>query len=487
MSQAPETQAAETTAQARKPRRKRNRQRTSASRMTWTYIWLLAVIMVVTSFATIGLVGYHLIRSKRDDSILMMSTLKSATSTNEPDWQKWHNSTPANTRRAFVKVTMTDDAGEETYFSRGTQHFLKNDLDEWPLSSHVQYEPDQGLYYHSEATERRGTVTIHYQIWQSLNPMVNLLRLLVTTILGITLIGLVLGIWLIGLLARRLNQPLVQLTEAANSIVSAKDVTYHETLPVPDNPVEVHALSIEFNRLLNSLNRQVIRDHQFVSDASHELRTPLTAIRGHLSLIRRHGEAHPELVPQSLEVIDTESLRMQHLIESLLQLSRMDHATLALALFDVTRLMQGLVAAQPPAGQRVTFQGALGVIAYANADTVEQIVSALISNARKYSPEDSTIEVLLQESGQHVFITVTDTGEGVPEAEKKRIFDRFYRVDAARSKEVAGTGLGLAIANRMTALNHGQLTVSDNQPRGSRFTLTLPAGKPLSEKKSDNI
>ena len=166
---------------------------------------------------------------------------------------------------------------------------------------------------------------------------------------------------------------------------------------------------------------------------------------------------------------------MQHLIESLLQLSRMDQAELQRSNVDlVSVISKGVAQLQPQVSQTIRLQVPAHAEAYVNADSVDQILSALVMNAHKYSAADSVIDVVLLETGPRVTLMVSDNGVGIPDDEKPKVFDRFYRVDSSRSKKVAGTGLGLAIVQKIVELNDGDVTIADNKPRGTRFVVTLP-------------
>ncbi|WP_125711402.1 sensor histidine kinase [Lacticaseibacillus porcinae] len=447
----------------------------SATRISRAYAWLLTVLMLAVGLATVSVVGAHLVRNKQEDAAQLMTTLQNSFADNKPDWDYWRDTANVNMRTSFVRVIVKPKTKTARYYyTKHTQAFLKDNWDTWALWSHVQYQKKHGIYYHLAETKHYGTTKVTYELWLSLNNMIELFKLTLLVIVVMSVIGLLLGIWLIHIFARRLNQPLVDLTTAAETIVETKDATYHETLPVPAGPAEVQALGVEFNRLLASLNQQVIRDHQFVSDASHELRTPLAAIRGHVGLIRRHAKDHPEIVPESLATIEASSLAMQELIERLLSLSRMDHAHLAGDWFDLSKLANRVAAAYP-VGDHQPLQVITdnSVLAYAHRDSIEQVVVALLNNAEKYG-ENSQITIQVSRTADGAELSVSDQGPGVSDADKDKVFDRFYRVDASREKQIGGTGLGLAIAKRLIDLNHSELKVVDNHPTGARFVITLP-------------
>lgn len=456
---------------------KRKRQaRSSAGRISRTYVALLVTIMLSTALATVGAVGLHLVRSKHNEADQLVTVLKKSFTDYRPDWNYWRDTAPINVHSTFVRVSVTNAKGKRTYFySRNAQRFLRRNWNYLPLMRNIQYQPHRGIYYHTtDAVPYAHHYMVRYEVWLSLNNVTAMFKLILEVIFLITIIGIGIGIYFTVLLARRLNQPLVDLTAASQTITAGQKSAPVQQLPVPKEPREVSDLAVQFNKLLASLNRQLVRDHRFVADASHELRTPIAAIRGHIELLRRHGKDHPDIIPSSLATIDTESRKMQTLIESLLQLSRMDHAELKLQPFDLSALCQNVAATyQEQLQQKLTVKAPAKVMALGDPDTVERILLALLNNARKYSPQDSTISLVVTATSTAARMEVRDNGCGISDADKAHVFDRFYRVDKSRSQKIPGTGLGLAIAFGLADLNHGHVSVRDNQPRGSIFTLEL--------------
>lgn len=440
----------------------------NAAQITRSFTWALLLIVLITGVSISLIVGYRLTRSRMNDAVAIENSLNRAFIDDRPDWEQWKLNSPVNTKNTFVKVA-THLAGHQPaqYYSPHAKRFLRARETRMPIFSAVRYKAGHGLYYRS-VLKSRG---ITYETWTSLNSVLHMFRLILMDLVFVLLLCSVVGYVMIGFLARRLNQPLADLTHAAQQINHTENVSYHESLPVPAAPDEVHALGSEINQLLDSLNQQVLRDHQFVSDASHELRTPLTSIQGHISLIKRHGQQKPAIVPKSLDAIDHESHRMQALVESLLRLSRMDHAEVTLASVDLAQLLRDTVAdSQPSFPQPIQLVGAdQPTPVTGNADNLRQILVALLSNASKYSPPTTTITVTLNATATGYRLAVADQGLGIPDDAKAHVFERFYRVDQARSQEIPGTGLGLAIVARLAELNHLTVTLGDNHPRGTIF------------------
>lgn len=436
----------------------------NTAQITRTYTLLLAFITIAMGLSLAIGVGYSLVESKIEDAHGLMDSLQRSFIDDRPDWEQWRRDSNINTKDTNVKVSFTENGKKQVYYSSGTKKFLKQKASHVPFSSHLEIRETWRPYYHL-TSDVKG---IHYQIWVGFHSVTHVFHVIFDILLIVMILSFLIGIWLISLLAKRLNQPLKNLTESTHQINQAPEVSYDTQLPLPDKPQEVQDLTKEFNQLLAQLNRQAIRDRQFVSDASHELRTPITAIRGHVQFIQRHGQDHPEIIERSVGFIDSESKRMQKLVESLLKLSRMDHLTVERKQVQVAPVVQAIVETyQPTIPQKLVISGEKQLLATVNQDNLEQIIIALLNNASKYSPADSMITFKLTKDS----LAVIDQGIGIAADEKSEIFERFYRVDKARTQAIPGTGLGLAIVKKLADLNQIKITVVDNQPQGTQFIL----------------
>ena len=218
----------------------------------------------------------------------------------------------------------------------------------------------------------------------------------------------------------------------------------------------------------------------FVANVSHELRTPLTAIRGYVEALL-DGPTHDAETTRFLEIIARHSTRMERLVKDLLRLARLDAGQESLELADVA--VEGLFSSvagdlQPitdARGQPVSISVVPPALTVrCDPAKLHDVLRNLVENAAAYTAEGSSIELGATADASHVRLTVADTGQGIPEAELSRIFERFYRVDKARARESGGTGLGLSIVRHLVEL-HGGLVTAANRPRGGAvFTITLP-------------
>ncbi|MDA8193613.1 MAG: ATP-binding protein [Thermaerobacter sp.] len=238
-----------------------------------------------------------------------------------------------------------------------------------------------------------------------------------------------------------------------------------------------------------SAQRQVDRMRQdFVANVSHELQTPLTIIRGFTETLLDNPD--PVMAERFIQLIHDEADRMSRLVDDLLALSRMEHHSLPVALqpVDVPVLIDSIVSKMTPraasAGLTITNRVPPGLPLMAgDADLLAEVFLNLVSNAVQYTPEGGAITIsgTVDEQAGLVGVCVTDTGIGIPSADQSRIFERFYRVDKARSRASGGTGLGLAIVKHIIELHTGRIEVKSTVGRGSEFLVWVPeyAGEPL--------
>jgi two-component system phosphate regulon sensor histidine kinase PhoR len=222
----------------------------------------------------------------------------------------------------------------------------------------------------------------------------------------------------------------------------------------------------------------------FVSNVSHELRTPLTSVNGFIETLR-DNELDRETELHFLEIMYTETQRMINLISDLLTISRLEsgHTTLKKTVFPIEPLWRELemlfLAKADQKGLILDFQGKLDI--YGDRDQIKQILINLIDNAIKYSDKGS-IKITAKQNQRNIILSVTDKGSGIPPEEQSRLFERFYRVDKARSRAQGGTGLGLSIVKHIAEEHNGKPFVRSNPGEGSTFGVELPLPESWSSK-----
>ena len=278
-------------------------------------------------------------------------------------------------------------------------------------------------------------------------------------------IGVALAAAIAAFVATAALRPIRRLTAAAETVAATGDLTERVTVHGND---ELGRLAVRFNGMLAALQESVGRQRRLVADASHELRTPLTAARTNVDLLRE-GKLPEDEKRRALDEASVELDALTTLVSDLVELARGEERKLRVEDVQLDELVEGVVErarARAPHAMFVTSLTPTKV----RVDSVllERAVSNLLDNAVKYSPAGAPIEVSVREGE----VVVADHGPGVGEEDLPRIFDRFYRAAAARSKP--GAGLGLAIVREAAEAHGGQATV-ESSPSGALFRLTLPA------------
>ncbi|MCX7747146.1 MAG: cell wall metabolism sensor histidine kinase WalK [Clostridia bacterium] len=233
---------------------------------------------------------------------------------------------------------------------------------------------------------------------------------------------------------------------------------------------------------------------EFVANVSHELRTPLTSIKSYTETLLDGAIEDRDTTERFLTVIDSEADRMTRLVKDLLQLSRLDNQQMQwnMRKFSFVELVRGAVEKlQIEANNKnhLLESYVIGEIPEieADRDRIEQVVLNILSNAVKYTPPNGKITVYIGKMYSDVYVKVADNGIGIPQKDICRIFERFYRVDKARSREMGGTGLGLAIAKEIVEAHGGTIGVSSEEGKGTEIIVKLPIQKTESGVSPDTV
>jgi heavy metal sensor kinase len=275
------------------------------------------------------------------------------------------------------------------------------------------------------------------------------------------------------ILVTRTLRPIIQITRTAQSIAGGNDLS--DRLNLPDTGDEVSRLAATFDAMLVRLDQSFRRERQFTADASHELRTPLAAMQAILGVVRE-GKRSTREYRQALDDLAEENNRLRSLVEDLLQLARgedkmpvtRERVALSNLLTDVADSLRPLAEAK---GLALHSQITKDLKLEGDTDALIRLFVNLLDNAIKYT-ESGEIKLTARSEGDEITVEVSDTGISIPPEHLPHVFDRFYRVDPARS--AGGAGLGLAIALQIAQAHGGSLEVHSSPGVGSTFTVHLP-------------
>lgn len=308
-------------------------------------------------------------------------------------------------------------------------------------------------------------------------------------ILQAIVIGLGISVILSLLLAKTMVTPIQNLTRAAAKVATGD---FSETVDNRSKD-EIGVLSRTFNDMADQLehniedlkNSEQMR-REFVANVSHELRTPVTSIRSYAETLEEaEGSLDPETERHFLEVIVSESDRMTKIVQDLLLLSRFDAGSMTFDFeeFSFEKSVRDVYDAQLLEAKRrhhnfgLEFRDELPLIR-GDRMRIEQVLINMVSNAIKYTHDGGRIRMTAGVKDESVWCSVRDNGIGIPKEDVTRVFERFYRVDKARSRESGGTGLGLSIAYEIVERHGGRIDIQSQKGKGTTITVTLPIRGP---------
>lgn len=375
------------------------------------------------------------------------------------------------------------------------------------LYIHTDYRQRQvGDYARSFQLPQTGETYILF-IRQSMTSVQQSLRNATNTIFVSSLLGIIVAGVLGYYFAVNISSPILRLTKKTQQLASGHlmEVGDKEAKPQKEESKdELTRLETHFDHMAQELSGMIIELQQmermqkeFVANVSHELRTPITTVKSYVETILDNEIDDPELRNRFLNVVSQESDRMAALIADLLELSKMDSNQMQLtkAPVEMGRLvLDSMLRFEWEAGkkqQRIVWASDMDVASSEDDDVdlpalpeeywimgesrrLEQVLRNLLTNAMKYSAEKALVEVGVYRRDAKILVMVRDNGMGISPEDQKRIFDRFYRVDKARSRSMGGTGLGLSIAKQLVELHDGQIWVKSELGKGSEFWLAFP-------------
>ena len=293
---------------------------------------------------------------------------------------------------------------------------------------------------------------------------------------GIFAMALVVVLVVAGFISSIVTRPVAELS-AGIERMSKGD--YKHRVHVPGKG-EMAQLAAAFNQMSEQVHNLDEARNQFVSNASHELKTPLTTIKILVESMIYQDDMDPELRHEFLGDINKEIDRLSSVVGDLLTLVHIDSHKLKLRremMVFADTVRESVSRLEPLAkrrGQTIKTEIQDSCEMFADPGKLAQVCYNIIENASKYTPDGGSIRVTLRRMGRDAVLEIADTGVGIPEADLPHVFDRFYRVDKARSRDTGGTGLGLSIVQQIVRLHAGSVTVASEMGKGTTFTVQLP-------------
>ena len=375
----------------------------------------------------------------------------------DPDWD-WNKEEPD---LPYLREKELENTGFEINVQRenksgNLEYILENEADQQFMLLSTHHRAESGMY---RIQVFRMMADGGYMIWNFMSKM------LIADIIGIFCA------FLIGqYISRRMLKPVEAIREAAERI-SIEDLSQRISTDGPDD--EMKELTVTFNSMIDRLDTSFQKQNQFISDASHELRTPISVIQGYANLINRWGKSDPDILQESIDSILTETEHMSTMIRQLLFLAKSDQSKLSLqkTKMSLNEVAEELVRDMEvlEVNRKITYTEEDAVEILADYDLLKQLLWIHGENALKYSADGGEVEVKVWKDKKFGYVSIRDNGIGIAEEDIPKIFDRFYRVDKSRNKEISGTGLGLAIAKWIVESHDGEIMVESKPGEGTVF------------------
>ena len=346
------------------------------------------------------------------------------------------------------------------------QYFLNEEM------KNVEYEGSAYSFVSMPVILADGQVA-NLQVIKNIQRAIDDLATLRLVLLIVTVIVMIPVIISSTFLSNVITKPITSLIETMTEI--RKNGHFKRIEMKDTSKDELHEMGETFNHMIDLLETNFEKQDQFVANASHELRTPLTIIESYSSLLKRRGLQEPELFHESIEAIHSESIRMKDMIEQLLLLAKHEEEwNIKTEVIDLAEHVRQSVKAFENAYHRdVHFQLLEeNIKALADDQKLKQLTFIILDNARKYSDEIITVEV--GRKTDKPYIRVIDRGIGIPKDELPKVFDRFHRVDKARSRKMGGSGLGLSLAKEIAQAMNAILSLESIEGVGTTVTIELP-------------
>ncbi len=301
---------------------------------------------------------------------------------------------------------------------------------------------------------------------QTTDNMINTLRIVLIIVTIIAMIPVFLSS---RVLSNLIIQPIRSMIDTMKDIQKSAQFKRLELEQTSES--ELVEMGETFNHMIDILQTNFEKQEQFVSNASHELRTPLTIIENYADLLKRRGLERPDLFEESIEAIHSEAVRMREMTEQLLQLARQQEQwNIQLEQINVTEFVEETANTFQNTYQRTILVTSNAITTgYTDAQKLKQLLYIFLDNARKYSEDQITLHI--GQTSDETYIQIRDKGMGIPEQDLPHVFDRFYRVDQARSRKQGGTGLGLTMAKQIADAIGIRIEIESSENLGTTITL----------------
>lgn len=442
-----------------------------AHRLTIIYAILFFVALAVVNFATLVSVNYYMNQTAAQQIQMVGQTIKNDV--------KSLNDIPQLDLKKFSQIADNVDVSliynNRIIYNTGEQYTLL-DTERKNISQVLTTEfGEQKIMYLNDILILKDGTRIVIQIIKDMDREETYVHVLAGIMLFIDGFVFVLAIILGYLISRKALSPIDKITNQAKQI-SASDLSMRIHIDGPDD--ELKRLSDTFNDLIARIQYSYEKQNRFTLDASHELATPMAVIKGYIDVLDRWGKDDKDVLNESISSIKVELANMTALLDMLLFLSKGDNEIYKIekTKFWMNDLIKELIEESTLVDEKHHIFCSTYPQFRIEGDRrlIKQMLRGIVDNSIKYSPEETKINIEFSLLDSKAIVEISDEGIGIPQEDIAHIFDRFYRVDKARSRSIGGSGLGLSLVKWIVDIHKGSIQVESEFEQGTKMTIKLP-------------
>ncbi|GFZ33424.1 hypothetical protein CSC2_39500 [Clostridium zeae] len=442
-------------------------------KLTLIYAFMFSLVLLILSTVTLYGTKYFLYK-QADKQVNDISTVLTNKINDETGELSLYNKDfladlPS---KENISIRLLDNNNNIINQSRDFNYNIKfNETND--KTKHLE-QKEKHLIYLNTKLDSKNYGVVYIQVVKDLENEYSFIKILFVFLAIADFIGMVASIVLGYIISKKMLNPIDNITKTAENI-SVNNLK--ERIEVNDSDDELKRLASTLNNMIDRLQKAFDSQSQFVSDASHELRTPIAVIQGYANLLDRWGKNDKEALEKSIYGIKLEAENMANLVEKLLFLAKGDALTQVVEKkkFHLNKLIDEVLEETKLIDKKHNIFSEENEDAdiYGDYKLIKQMLRIFIDNSIKFTPDEGTITINSMVKNKSLYISVSDTGIGIPKDDIQNVFDRFYTVDKSRSKEKGGTGLGLSIAKWIADVHGGIIEVVSEEGIGTSFIVKL--------------
>lgn len=395
-----------------------------------------------------------------------------------------------------IRINVIDKTGKVLSDTVADPETLENHLGRPEIQAALLHEYGKGqrfshslnenmIYFAKAIKNDQGEMLGFARISLSLAKAEKEVKSLQGSLMIISGVGILLALLMGIVLTKRITGPVTEMVHVAEALrqgnydKKVKKISHDEFGKLGET---LNRLGSELTSKIDDLHRLEKVRRDFVANVSHEIKTPLTSIKGYIETLLSGADEDKSIRRRFLEKIDRNANRLANIVQDILSLAKIEAGEAAFkpVPVDLLPILSGVIGRYEDSasakGIKISFRAqAHMLMVLGDKESLIQVIDNLLSNGIKYTPETGKVAINVKQVDDKVILEVTDTGIGIPEEDLERIFERFYRVDKARSRDLGGTGLGLSIVKHLISAMHGEINVESKPGSGSKFTVKLQA------------